>query len=116
MAKLLYYYEAGSPQLKRNIPVYLSKEGFELYSITSVNEIDSALTEFQPQALLVNNESDAILLSRASSLPIILIMENIVNTYEINLLFKDVINPIFIRYSNDSLDTILNTAKLATTL
>jgi hypothetical protein len=116
MSKILYYYESEDQPLKRNIPVYLSREGFDLYHISNVSEIDKALEEFKPKAILVHNESDAVLLSRASKLPIVIVMEAPVNMYEVNQLLKDVLNPIFVRYANDSLDTILNTAKLATTL
>jgi hypothetical protein len=115
MAKILYYSEAGT-SLKRNIPVYLIKEGFELYSISNVYDIDKALEEFHPNAILVHNDSDAILLSRASALPILVVMETTSSSFEVNQTFKDIKNPVFIRYSNDSLDTILNTARLATTL
>jgi hypothetical protein len=103
MSKILYYYELDSHPLKRNIPIYLSKEGFDIYHINNVHEIDKAFEEFQPQAILVHNESDAVLLSRASTLPIVVVMETVAN-------------PVFVRSSSDSLDTILNTAKLATTL
>lgn len=115
MSKLLYYYDSGFT-LKRNVPLYLSKAGMDICHINSIYEVDKALDSFQPKALLVTNDSDAVLLSKTSTLPIIVILDSQFNTYENNQSFKDIKNPVFIRSCNDSLDTILNTAVLATTL
>lgn len=113
--RVLYYYESGIP-LKRNIPVYLSREGFEICNLTNIYDVDIALQDFQPKAILVHSESDALLLSRATTLPIVIVMDTPLNGYEMNEVFKNIKNPVFVRSYNDSLDTISNTVKLATTL
>ena len=115
MSKILYFYEQNT-MLKRNIPIFLSKEGMDICHISNIYEVDKAIEEFGPKAVLVNNDSDAVLLSRTTNLPIIVVMDNMFNTHESNKAFQDIKNPVFVRSCNDSLDTILNTAVLATTL
>ena len=114
MSKLIYYHETDN-SFKRNIPAFLSKKGIEVCNVNNIYDLDKSVEEFQPQAFLVNNDSDAVLISRTSSLPIIVVMDTVTGTYD-NLSFREIKNPVFLRSYNDSLDTILNTAKLATTL
>lgn len=115
MSNVLYFYDVNA-NLRRNIPMFLLKEGFKVVSTSNIMEAESLLERKEMNVVVTDNESNALLVSRVTDIPLVLILEEEAKQEDILSSFNHISNPVFLRFETDSLETIVNTISLGASL
>lgn len=113
MKKVLCFNELTA-SFRRNIPLFLLKEGFHVTSVHTIYDAEESINHSMYNMIIVDSDSNARLLSRITTLPMLVVSNR--DSFELAESFKDVKNPVFFRTDADSLDTIVNTINLGSTL
>lgn len=115
MSNIIYFYDPAN-NFKRNIPLFLLKEGFKVSSTNTIEEVEAFLNRKETSVIVLDNESNAFLVSRITTLPLVLILNKESKLEETVENLKPISNPVFVRSELDSLDTIVNTISLGSRL
>lgn len=115
MLNIIYFYNINSSLIK-NIPIFLIKEGFKVYSSTNIEEAEAIIKSKKIDVIITDSESNALLISRITGTPLVLVLEEGINQEEVLSSFRNISNPVFIRYETDSIETIINTVSFCAKL
>lgn len=115
MYNVIYFYDTNNV-LIRNIPIFLIKEGFKVFSATNIEEAETIIKSKKIDVIITNSESNALLIARITCTPLVIILEENLKQEDILSSFRNISNPVFIRYETDSLETIINTISLCAKL
>lgn len=113
MAKeLVYYIPSAETISKRKHVLFLEKSGYLVHKCYTEEDLREYLESTSPVGLILTEEETLDKVENIHSVPVLLILKQEKNVSELIDKFAEVKYPIFFRYENDPINTILETVKL----
>lgn len=113
MAKELVYYTPSVEAIsKRKHVLFLEKSGYLIHKCYAEEDLRGYLESSSPAGMILTEEETLDKVENIQNIPVLLILKQEKNVSELIDKFAAVRYPIFFRYENDPINTILETVKL----
>lgn len=111
---LLYFSTEAVENFSKRRPLFfIAKAGFTVTKLVSPASLSTKIKELKPICIIVGEEEDLqAILDQKQTLPVLFLLKKRLNLYELSDKYIESETPVFVRYEDTPLPTLLETISL----